>query len=70
MTDRYDELRAALESYDAACAVCPINNPKVTRLSGGECPRCGSTSSGPCWVDVRAAHQFVVSVRALTTKEG
>lgn len=71
MTDRYDELRPAIEAYDAACAICPINHPKAAQQSRGDCPRCGSTSAGPCWIDVRAAHQLVIKVRAaLTTKEG
>ncbi len=56
-----DGLVDALAIRDKAVAPCPADKRS---LGDKDCPKCGSSSAGPCWLKVSADSTFVDSVRA------
>ncbi len=62
MSDLAAELAKAVAKRDRKMTDCPVNN---VSFYGGRCTRCGSTTSGPCWVMVNADSDFLDDARAL-----
>lgn len=57
-----NQIAAALAERDKAAKTCPADK---TWLGDKDCPKCGSTSAGPCWIKHNADGAFVETVRAI-----
>lgn len=56
------KIRAALEERKAKLDQCPA---RKRSLGDKPCPKCGATTSGPCWVNVEADAAFIDAMKEL-----
>lgn len=67
VTGALEKVLAALAEHDETVLRCPVDHPRSpAEVVRGNCPSCGSSSRGPCWVKVGAATNLVNGIRAIT----
>lgn len=60
-----EKIREALADRKTMLGECPFNNASQYHDPSEPCPRCKSTTSGRCWVNVRADAIFVDVMKEL-----
>lgn len=65
MTDPH-QIVSALAERDKKASICPADK---RHLGDKDCPKCGSSSAGPCWVKHNADAAFVEAVRAIIERD-
>lgn len=55
------QIAKALAKRDKEASTCPADKQ---HLGDKDCPKCGASSAGPCWIKHNADGAFVEAVRA------
>ena len=63
---QWEKVAEALDVRDGVVKSCPVNKPG-SRVGEDECPQCGSSTSGPCWLTVSADSALERAVREAVT---